>query len=172
MSSTDPTILQTIQRARELRRSDDLEESQALLLELVAEHPDDPLVLFEVGGAYDVLGDVEQAIPYYRRAIDEGLSGDELHECLICLGSCLRLVDEDDEAIEALQQAVDDFPERRSGRAFLALAHHSAGDSDRAMATLLGLLLETTKDKDILSFADTLAYYRDELDPDAAADDE
>lgn len=56
-----------------LRRDDELEASQAQLLALLAEFPDHPLVLFEVGGAYDVLGEEGEAIPYYRRAIAAGV---------------------------------------------------------------------------------------------------
>ncbi len=61
------TLLNTIAEARRLRHDDDLEGSQALLQGLLEEFPDDPLVLFEVGGSYDVMGEVEMAIPYYRR---------------------------------------------------------------------------------------------------------
>ena len=42
------------------------------------EYPNHPLVLFEVGGSYDVMDEVEMAIPYYRRAIDAGLAGRDL----------------------------------------------------------------------------------------------
>jgi tetratricopeptide (TPR) repeat protein len=153
-----------IEKARALRRDDELESSQNLLLELLRSHPDDPLVLFEVGGSYDVMGEEEMAIPYYRRAIEAGLEGNDLQECLICLGSTLRVVGEHDEAVEMLEQAVDEFPGRNSGRAFLALAHYSNGDAGLAVSGLLSLLLETTSDEDILAYADTLDYFKDQLD--------
>ena len=51
-----------------------------------------------------------------------------------------------------------------SGRVFLALAHYSNGDADLAVSTLLAVLLETTKDEDILGYADALDYYKDNLD--------
>ena len=56
-------IEDTIARAKKLRREDELEASQELLLDLLAEHPNDPVVLYEVGGSYDVLGEEKQAIP-------------------------------------------------------------------------------------------------------------
>lgn len=71
----------TIAQAKKLRQEDQLEESQELLLELLYDHPDDPLVLYEVGGSYDVLGEEPEAIPYYQQAIAAGLAGDDLQEC-------------------------------------------------------------------------------------------
>ncbi|HOU40511.1 MAG TPA: tetratricopeptide repeat protein [Promineifilum sp.] len=158
------TLLATIEAARRLRHDDDLEGSQALLLGLMEEFPDDPLVLFEVGGAYDVMGEVEMAIPYYQRAIDAGLEGSDRHECLLCLGSSLRLAGETDDAVETLSQAIDEFPERNSGRVFLALAHYSNGDANEAVRDLLAVLLATTQDADILAYADTFDYVKDNLD--------
>ncbi len=157
-------LMAAIEEARELRRDDQLEESQALLLELMEKFPDDALVLFEVGGSYDVLGEEEMAVPYYRQSIAAGLDGEDLHECLICLGSSLRVLGETDEAISILEQAVDEFPERNSGRVFLALAQYSEGEADQAVSNLLSLLLKTTSDEDILAYADALEYYVDNLD--------
>lgn len=157
-------LMAEIEEARELRRDDHLEASQKKLLALLENYPDDPLVLFEVGGSYDVLGEEEMAIPYYRRAIAAGLDGSDLQECLVCLGSTLRIVGENVEAITILEQAVDEFPERNSGRVFLALAQYSNGEADLAVGTLLSVLLDTTTDEDILAYADALDYYKDNLD--------
>jgi tetratricopeptide (TPR) repeat protein len=162
-SNSESTLLATIEEARSLRHEDDLEASQAQLLALMEEYPDHPLVLFEVGGSYDVMGEEEMAIPYYRRAIAAGLEGSDLQECLICLGSTLRVTGEYDEAVSILEQATEEFPDRNSGRVFLALAYFSNGDAERAVSTLLSLLLETTSDEDILGYADALDYYKDNL---------
>ena len=160
----EDALLAAIEKARALRRADDLEASQNLLLELMEHRADHPLVLFEVGGSYDVMGEEEMAIPYYRRAIEAGLDGNDLQECLICLGSTLRVVGEYEDSVNFLEQAVVEFPSRKSGRAFLALAHYSNGDVEQAVRELLSLLLETTTDEDILAYADTLEYYKDNLD--------
>ena len=73
-------LMGAIEEARALRRADELETSQAQLLALMEDFPDHPLVLFEVGGSYDVMGEEEMAIPYYRRAIAAGLEGNDLQE--------------------------------------------------------------------------------------------
>lgn len=157
-------IEETITRAKKLRREDELEASQELLLDLLNQHPKDPRVLYEVGGSYDVLGEEKQAIPYYQKAIKMGLNGEDLQECFVCLGSSQRNIGHFEEAIETLEKAVDEYPDNNSGKTFLALAYYSEGREDEAVKLLLELLLETTNDKNILAYADPLDYYKDNLD--------
>lgn len=155
---------EVIEQARALRRDDELEESQALLLDLLDVHPKDPLVLYEVGGAYDVLGEEKNAIPFYRKAISAGLQGDDLQECLICLGSSYRNIGQFTEAVEALEDARKRFPDNNAMKTFLALAYYSDAQEDRAVQLLLELLLATTSDKQILAYEAALDYYKDNLD--------
>lgn len=155
---------ETIKQAKALRQEDKLDESEELLLALLEEYPDDPLVLFEVGGAYDVMGLEIEAIPYYERAIDEGLEGSDLLECLICLGICQRAIGDFQEAIDALEEAVNQFPDENSSKTFLALVYYSNEQYSESVRLLMDLLLNTTKDEQILSYADTLDFYKDNLD--------
>ncbi len=155
---------ETIARARQLRQQDQLEASQELLFQLMKQYPDDPLVLFEVGGSFDVLGQEADAIPYYQEAIEAGLSGADLQECLVCLGSSQRVTGQFDEAVDTLEEAVAQFPDNNSGRVFLALAYYSQGEYEAATRLLLSLLLETTQDDDILAYSGALEYYKENLD--------
>jgi tetratricopeptide (TPR) repeat protein len=157
-------IEETIARAKKLRLQDDLEASQEILLNLLAQHPNNPLVLHEVGGSYDVMGEEKQAIPYYQKAIKAGLAGDDLQECLVCLGSSQRNVGDFEDAITTLEKVVAQFPDNNSGKVFLALAYYSEAREDEAVRLLLELLLETTNDENILAYADPLDYYKDNLD--------
>lgn len=159
MNKTD-----TITLARKLRQDDQLEESQRLLFQLMKEYPDDPLVLFEVGGSFDVLGEERDAIPYYQDAIDNGLADNDLQECLVCLGSSQRVTGQFADAVDTLEEAVAQFPNNNSGRVFLALAYYSVGRHEDAVRTLLALLLETTRDEDISAYSGALDYYKDNLD--------
>jgi tetratricopeptide (TPR) repeat protein len=151
-------------RAKALREEDDLEASQALILQILTEYPNDPVVLFEAGGSYDVMGQESQAIPYYEKALEIGLPAEDLQECLICLGSSLRVVGRYEEAITTLTKAVGKFPDDNSGRAFLALAYYSNQQYQEAVKLLLDLLLETTEDEDILAYSGALEYYKENLD--------
>ncbi|MCA9950394.1 MAG: tetratricopeptide repeat protein [Anaerolineales bacterium] len=157
-------IKQTISKAKELRRADELDESQELLLSLLDEYPNDPQVLFEVGGAYDVLDEARIALSYYQKAIDAGLEGDSLEECLVCIGVCQRGLGEMSTAVATLEKAVAQFPDNNSSRVFLALAYYSDGQDDKAVQLLLDLLITTTQDPEILEFAGVFDYYKDNLD--------
>lgn len=153
----------TIEQAKTWRQDNQLEESQQLLLELLQQYPKDAQVLFEVGGSYDVLGEERQAIPYYRQAIETGLKGSDLQECLVCLGSSLRVTGAFAEAVEVLEEAVERFPNKNSGKLFLALTYYSQEQYEEAMRLLLTVLLETTQDEDVLAYSDALHYYKDNL---------
>jgi tetratricopeptide (TPR) repeat protein len=157
-------IESTLAQAKKLRQDDELDDSLDLLEELLKEYPDDPHVLFEVGGAYDVLGLEAEAIPYYKKAVEEGLEEEDLQECLICLGSCHRALGEFQESVEVLEAFANKFPDSRAGLPFLALAYYSNQDYKEAVSLLLDIVLDTTTDEDILAYADPLDYYRDHLD--------
>jgi tetratricopeptide (TPR) repeat protein len=157
-------IESTLAQAKKLRQDDELDDSLDLLEELLEEYPDDPHVLFEVGGAYDVLGLEAEAIPYYKKAVEEGLEEEDLQECLICLGSCHRALGEFQESVEVLEAFANKFPDSRAGLPFLALAYYSNQDYKEAVSLLLDIVLDTTTDEDILAYADPLDYYRDHLD--------
>jgi tetratricopeptide (TPR) repeat protein len=155
---------ETIDRAKQLRDEDRLEESQELLFELLQELPGDPDVLFEVGGSFDVMGLEPEAIPYYRQAIEAGLEGETLSECLICLGSSQRLVGDFQDAVGTLEEALEDFPDSESIKAFLALAYYSNQQYEESVGLLLDLVVRTTSDEELLAYADTLDYFKDNLD--------
>jgi tetratricopeptide (TPR) repeat protein len=157
-------IESTLARAKELRQADELDDSLELLEELLSEYPDDPQVLFEVGGAYDVLGLEAEAIPHYKNAVEKGLEDGDLQECLICLGSCHRAIGEFQESVDVLEAFTDRFPDNRAGLPFLALAYYSNQNYMEAVSLLLDLVLDTSSDEDIQAYADTLDYYRDHLD--------
>lgn len=154
----------TLKKAKSLRGDDRLDESNELLLTLLAEYPEDPQVLFEVGGSYDLLGLANDAIPHYRRAIDEGLTGADLQECYICFGICQRAVGDFEEALETLEEAADHFEKDNAIKAFLALALYSSGNNSEAVRQLLEIMIATSSDPDIETYSDTLAFYKDNLD--------
>jgi tetratricopeptide (TPR) repeat protein len=154
----------SLKEAKQLRKQDQLEESNEVLLSLLQEYPDDPQVLFEVGGSYDLLGSANEAIPFYRRAIDEGLTGPDLQECYICFGICQRAVGDFEEALETLEEANDRFEGDNSIKAFHALAMYSTENYSESVRLLLEILIETSSDPDIQTYSDTLAFYKDNLD--------
>ncbi|MBL3700629.1 tetratricopeptide repeat protein [Leucobacter luti] len=109
--------------------------------------PTDPRGPFELGGAHDSAGDEAAAALHYERAIELGLSGSARAELDIQYGSTLRNLGRHDEAVAVLARHVGDTERDpalgAAPEAFLALALHSAGRSDEALAVALEALIPT-----------------------------
>ncbi len=155
---------ETIERARDLRDKDELDASLELLLLLKDEFHEDAMVLFEVGGAYDILGMAPDAIPYYEKAMENGLDDPELEECYVCLGTSHRVIGEFEDSVDVLEQAVENYPESYVAKVFLAIAYYGNGQFSESVQALMNALLDTTADEELQSYSDTLNFFKDNLD--------
>jgi len=117
--------------------------------ELLSRHPDHPVLVFEVAGAYDSDGQEERARVLYERALDLGLSGDALRRCLCQYGSTLRWLGELNESTVVLERARREFPDSDAVRIFLALTLNEAGHGDAAVAHLLTVITEHSETTDL-----------------------
>ena len=61
-----------------LRESENHEEARQLLLALHSEFPNDPQVNYQCAWIHDLIGLEREAIPFYEKAIQAGLHGDDL----------------------------------------------------------------------------------------------
>ncbi|HEX2145379.1 MAG TPA: tetratricopeptide repeat protein [Glycomyces sp.] len=66
--------------------------------------PEDPVALFEVGGAHDSTGHTEEAVGYYRRAVEAGLSGVRRRRVSIQMASSLREIGRPEEAMAMIAE--------------------------------------------------------------------
>jgi tetratricopeptide (TPR) repeat protein len=82
---------ESLKAALEMRRDGDLFGSNKLLIELVLQHPNHAILHYECACSYDVLAQEEEAIPFYGRALELGLSDKEAVNAYIQLGSLYRL---------------------------------------------------------------------------------
>ncbi len=147
-----------------LREAGRLEESRALLLELVAAHGDDARVHYQTAWTHDRLGLEREAVPYYERALALGLDGDDLAGALLGLGSTYRALGDYERAVATLRRGAEAFPERRVMEVFLAMALYNAGHHREAMERLLRALAETSSDESIRRYQRAIAFYADKLD--------
>jgi tetratricopeptide (TPR) repeat protein len=131
------------------RNRDDMAPTIAALLPLLQRHPDNPRVLYEVGGAYDTAGDEEQAVGYYERAIAAGLDGDFARRCALQYGSTLRNLGRLDESLAVFARARAEHPDSASLAAFEALTLHAAGRMDAAVAALLDVVADHVVSEDL-----------------------
>lgn len=122
------------------RDRDDMAPTIAYFEGLLADHPDHPVLVFEVAGAYDTAGREGEAAVRYERALALGLDGDDLRRCLCQYGSTLRWLGRLDESVAVLERARAQFPESDAVRVFLALTLAEAGRTDGAVAQLLTVI--------------------------------
>lgn len=151
-----PELEATMRSIFERRDRERMQPTIDAFLALLAEHPGQPEVLYEVGGSYDTAGEEETALGYYEAALAAGLSGDTLRRCLLQYGSTLRILGRYDESLAALDRALDAWPESPSVRAFHALAMHAAGRSDGAVGELLALVADFVRTSDVLRYEPAL----------------
>jgi tetratricopeptide (TPR) repeat protein len=141
-----------------------LEQARTLLLELAAAYPDDAEITFQTAVAHDNLGLERESIPYYVRALAQGLSGLDLERAYLGLGSTYRGLGEYQQAEETLRRGVKEFPQNRALQVFLAMTLYNAQQYREAMELVLTNLLETTSDEKLQYFKRPLSYYAQHLD--------
>jgi tetratricopeptide (TPR) repeat protein len=164
-TTTDPALMERLRTLFDARDRADMQPTIDALREVLAEHPDDPHVLYEVGGAYDTAGAEDTAAGFYERALDAGLDGEWLRKCLLQYGSTLRNLDRFDESLAVLDRALALFPDSDSVRVWHALSLHAAGRSDAAVAALMELASDRIRTPDLLRYEAALrgnaAYLRE-----------
>ncbi len=113
-----------------------------------------------VASDHDRHGRELEAIPNYEEALALGLCDAERQGALLGLGSSLRNVGRNADAVRVLRDAVNAFPEDAALAAFLGLALYSAGDARAAVVALLDL---TLRHAPVGPYSRALTAYRDAL---------
>lgn len=136
-------------------------------LSALEDHPDDPEVLYEVGGSYDTDGQEEVAVTYYERALAIGLQGEMLRKCYLQYGSTLRNLGRADESLAIFSDARREFPNSVSLGVFELLTLHAQGKRDAALAAALILIADHVQTDEIKRYEPSIrgnAHYLANLD--------
>jgi tetratricopeptide (TPR) repeat protein len=150
--------------AIKLRESEKHEEACQILLALHSEFPNDPQVNYQCAWSHDLLGREREAIPFYKKAIQAGLDGDDLKSALLGMGSTYRCIGEYQKSIETFQYALTLFPDSHKFNVFLAMTYYNIGEHAKAMELLLNSLADTSRDEGILRYQRAIRFYSDKLD--------
>ncbi len=152
-----------LSEAIELRRSGKGKEAHAALQELIASRPDDPDVNYQMAWTCDSLGYESEAVPYYEKALSNGLSEDR-KGAFLGLGSTYRCLGSYEKSLRVLDNGLREFPNDRALQTFYALTMYNLGEYRDSIARLLTLLLDTTSDPSIQSYDRALRFYSERLD--------
>lgn len=121
----------------------DESEYIALVDAIAAELPEDnPVALFERGGARDASGDERGAVGFYERALEAGLDGSRRRQCVIQLASSHRNLGDPERAVALLTEERARVSDELDDAviAFLALALADLGREREGLAMTLGAL--------------------------------
>lgn len=119
------------------------------LLPIYKQHPNNPRVLYELGGAYDTAGEETTALGLYEDAMAEGLEGEIRRRCYLQYGSTLRNLGRLDDSTEVFSRALSEFPESPALAVFESLTLHAAGRVNTALANLLTVLSDHLDDPEL-----------------------
>jgi tetratricopeptide (TPR) repeat protein len=135
-----------------------------MLAELHEANPDDAAVNLQCAWIHDKLGLESEAVPYYEKAIELGLEGDDLQHALLGLGSTYRSLGRYDDALHALTRGVTEFPDDPAMKVFRAMSLYNHGRAKEACETLLGVMASTEQPAEIARYQKAIAEYASDLD--------
>jgi len=157
------TLDKRLASAVKLRETQKHEEARQILFDLHPEFPDDPQVNYQCAWIHDLLGLEREAIPFYEKAIQTGLTGDDLKSALLGMGSTYRCIGEYHKSIDVFKHALTLFPNSYEFKVFLAMAYYNINEHSKAMELLLNSLAETSNDEGILRYQRAIRFYSDKL---------
>ena len=107
----------------------------------------------------DAQGLEADALIHYEKALELGLSGEDLRGALLGAGSTYRNRGQLARSEETLRRGIQTYGEVSEFPAFLALTLYSAGQYREAISILLKLLADTASDTHIRRYERALRYY-------------
>ena len=137
----------------------DFENSEKIFLELLINEPKNCLVSYHYAWLQDLQGNEEKAIKYYLLAIENGLKGNDLADCMFGLGSSYRMMKEYDKSIEVFKKAIKQFPKKYELKLFLSFTYFDKGKYKNAYVLLLKTLAKTNKNKGIEQYRNVISTY-------------
>jgi tetratricopeptide (TPR) repeat protein len=153
VTALTPDVEKAIALGYERRERANMAPTIAYFEELLAQHPDHPVLTYEVAGAYDSAGEEAKAKGLYERALELGVEGEPRRRCLCQYGSTLRWLGELHASLAVLERARAEFPESESVRVFQALTLNELGRADEAVGLLLGIIAQHGQVTDLGRYA-------------------
>lgn len=148
----------------DLKQNGHLQSAREEITRLAEEQEKNPSILFEAGLLHKNLEIMPQAITYFNQALELDLLEDIRKNSLFHLGACYRAVGLYENAKEAFEIGMSEFPAANEFYIYFAMTLYNMDESDLAMEIVLSKLLETTKDENILKHKEEFSFYASRLD--------
>ena len=154
----------TLKSILELRAAGQYQQAKQHLLQLAAQNPSDPTILYETASVHDYLGEERNAIPFYLAAIENGLSGNDLRSAYLGLGSTYRTLGMYQQSKQTFREALEKFPEATEIKVFLAMTLYNLSEHHAATTSLLQIIADTTTDTETQKYTRAIQLYAQDLD--------
>jgi tetratricopeptide (TPR) repeat protein len=152
-----------LERAIQLGENGNATEAMAILKDLLLDDPNNPEILYHCAWVCDVQGLEKEAVPYYEKALENGLIGSEREGAFLGLGSTYRVIGEYAKSRAVFEKGMSEFPDNQALTVFFAMTLHNLKENDLAMETLLNVIATTTQNRDIKPYIKAIKYYKDNL---------
>ncbi|KAB8033656.1 tetratricopeptide repeat protein [Fluviispira multicolorata] len=143
----------------ELRKSKEYENAFTKINSLIQKYPDDAVLYYHAAWICDTGRTEKEAVEYYLKSIQLGLSDEDLCNLYLALGSTYRSLGLYENAKEIFLKGINEFPNFRPYHVFLAMTEYNLKNSNKAVELLLTQLIETTNNKDILEYERAIRFY-------------
>jgi tetratricopeptide (TPR) repeat protein len=151
------------ERALNLRRHGELNESNMILRKLVQVFPNDALINYHCAWSFDIIDQEKAAIPFYEKAISLGLNEDDLRGAYLGLGSTYRTIGEYIKSKDNFEKAMATFPNDNALKVFYAMTLYNLNEHSLSMEILLTLLADTSSDSNINRYREAIKFYSNKL---------
>lgn len=139
------------------------EKKLKLLLKAEKANHGNPNHAYQIACTFDQLGKEREAIPYYHKAIQQGLIGDELKGAYLGLGSSYRCIGRYAAANQTFRKGIKRFPEDNAMKIFYAMNLFNLKKYQQAMKILLNLVVLTSHDPQIQKYQKAIEFYSNKL---------
>lgn len=151
-----------LSKIKKLRKEKKLTEVLRLTKEYLAKNKTAE-AFYQCAWSHDSLGLEKEAVPYYEKAIEIGLTKDDLKGALLGLGSTYRCLGDYEKAETIFLKAIDEF-NTNEFKVFYAMVLYNLKKFDKAAEIMLEIIAKTSQDKDILEYKKAILFYSNKLD--------
>jgi tetratricopeptide (TPR) repeat protein len=153
-----------MEKSIKLRERGQHRESNELLVQLIQDFPDHASLNYQCAWSFDLLGEESKAVPYYEKAIQLGLSANEMQGAMLGLGSTYRTLGEYEKSKTVFLKGLELFPNNKALQTFYAMTLYNLNEHGKAMELLLKCLIATTTDEDLIRYKRAIDFYSNKLD--------
>lgn len=153
----------SIEEALQLRQQGKHRSALKAFLKLEKIDPSQGEISYQIASTYDNLGHESLAIPYYQKAIRQGLKTESLLGAYVGLGSSLRAMGHYKKALAIFKLAKQQFSDQKIFIVFEAMTLYNLHQSEKAMKKLLFLLTEYRHDSSIQMYQKAIRFYANKL---------